>query len=525
MAFSTISFISLLLWTSGNLPSAASAELRGASEDSSVLTYGNNSKHNCAVACAKFQEIPYVQVTSTSGNITQYDVEKSDFWSTFQAEVSPSCFVNPTCPEEVAQVLEILKDNQCQFAVKSGGHAAFAGASNIDGGVTILLKELNTLQLDREAGVVQIGTGNLWIDVYEYLTPKKMSVVGGRVTGIGVGGLVLGGGISFFSGRYGWACDGVRNYEVVVASGEILQVNQASYPDLYWSLRGGGNNFGIVTRMDLEVFEQGDLWGGAMALPWTVKDDVINALYDFGQRQSSHNEDEVDVDASIWAAFGYTQQPQPGKFISIEPVYAKPVVNPPVLENFTKLEPVLMNTIKIRNLTDISKELNQSNPNGLRETCWSHNFILTKEVMSKCLDIFEEELESVKDVEGIVPVMLFQPFTTAVIKHFARNGGNALGITDEDGPLLLMSIPIMWSDSSRDEEVLAFARTIMDRCVEASRKLGAFHSYIYQNYAAKEQRVFESYGKTSLERLRGVSRKYDPDGVFQRLQPVYHKLW
>ncbi|KXT15390.1 hypothetical protein AC579_2219 [Pseudocercospora musae] len=480
MAFSRISCISLHLWTLGNLPSAVSAELRGASEDSSVPLYGNNSKHDCAVAvidslCAKSQEIPNVQVTSTSGNTTQFDLEKSDFWSAFQAEVSPACFVTPTCPGEVAQVLGILKDTQCRFAVKSGGHAAFAQASNVDDGVTILLKELHTLELDRNAGIVRVGTGNLWIDVYAYLTPKNLSVVGGRVTGIGVGGLILGGGISFFSGRYGWACDGVRNYEVVVASGEILQVNQASHPDLYWSLRGGGNNFGIVTRMDLEVFEQGDLWGGAMALPWTVKNDVIDALYDFGQRQSSKNEDEVDVDASTWAAFGYAQQPQSGKFISIEPVYAKPVVNPPVFENFTKLEPVLMSTTK--------------------------------------------------DVEGIVPVMLFQPLTAAVIRHFSENGGNALGITEKDGPLLLMSLPVMWWDSSQDEEVSAFARTVMDRCVEASRTLGAFHPYIYQNYAAKEQQVFESYGQANLKRLRVVSEKYDPDGVFQRLQPGYHKLW
>ncbi|EME84571.1 uncharacterized protein MYCFIDRAFT_134411, partial [Pseudocercospora fijiensis CIRAD86] len=459
-----------------------------------------------------------------SSNTTQFDLEKSDFWSSFQAEVSPSCFVSPRCPEEVAKILDILKHTECRFAVKSGGHAAFQGASNIDRGVTILLKELDALELDRDAGIVKVGTGSLWIDVYEYLTPRKLSVVGGRVTGIGVGGLVLGGGISFFSGRYGWACDGVRNFEVVVASGEILQVNQDSYPDLYWSLRGGGNNFGIVTRMDLEVFEQGDLWGGSITLPWTVKDEVIDALYDFGRRQSSENE-EVDVDASVWAAFGYTQQPQPGKFISIEPVYAKPVENPVVFENFTKLKPVLMSTAKIRNLTDISKELNQSNPNGLRETYWTHNFILTREVMTKCLEIFEEELKSIEDVEGIVPVMLFQPLTTAVIRKFARNGGNALGITDKDGPLLLMSVPIMWSDSSRDDEVLAFARTVIDRCVEESRKLGAFHPYIYQNYAAKEQRVFESYGKANPERLRAVSGMHDPDGVFQRLQPGYHKLW
>jgi FAD/FMN-containing dehydrogenase len=110
------------------------------------------------------------------------------------------------------------------------------------------LQLLNELQVSEDKSVTRVGPGNRWLDVYEYLTPQGLSVIGGRDAEIGVGGLTLGGGISWYSGRHGWACDGVKNYEVVVASGEILEVNQETYPDLYWALRGGGNNFGVVTR-------------------------------------------------------------------------------------------------------------------------------------------------------------------------------------------------------------------------------------------------------------------------------------
>lgn len=97
-----------------------------------------------------------------------------------------------------------------------------------------------------------VGPGNTWYDVYTQLQPEGVQVIGGRVAAIGVGGLTLGGGVSFFSGEYGWACDNVYNYQVVTANGEIIDVNYDSeYSDLYWALRGGGNNFGLVTRFDL----------------------------------------------------------------------------------------------------------------------------------------------------------------------------------------------------------------------------------------------------------------------------------
>jgi FAD/FMN-containing dehydrogenase len=97
-----------------------------------------------------------------------------------------------------------LQVAQCEFAVKSGGHAAFAGASNIENGLTIDLINLNQITVSADQTQTSVGPGNVWYDVYSKLDPMGLSVIGGRVSAIGVGGLTLGGGISFFSGRYGW---------------------------------------------------------------------------------------------------------------------------------------------------------------------------------------------------------------------------------------------------------------------------------------------------------------------------------
>lgn len=145
---------------------------------------------------------------------TVYGYQESRYWSQQQASVHPVCRVAPTSAIDVSVALLVLETQQCQFAVKSGGHGMFAGASNIDQGVTIDLLNLNQLVVSNDKTEVSVGAGNRWYDVYTKLDPMGISVVGGRVADIGVGGLTLGGGISFFSGRYGWACDNVNNYEV-----------------------------------------------------------------------------------------------------------------------------------------------------------------------------------------------------------------------------------------------------------------------------------------------------------------------
>jgi hypothetical protein len=160
-----------------------------------------------------FLDLVLPDKVSLPGQI-QYLYQESRYWSQQQETTNATCRVAPTQSIDVACTLHVLKLVGCQFAVKSGGHGAFVGASNINGGVTIDLLNMNEISISADGKQTSYGTGNRWIDVYKKIEGQGLAVVGGRVADIGVGGLTLGGGISFFSGRYGFACDNVNNYEV-----------------------------------------------------------------------------------------------------------------------------------------------------------------------------------------------------------------------------------------------------------------------------------------------------------------------
>jgi FAD binding domain len=123
----------------------------------------------------------------------QYNYEESRYWSYQQSTTLPACRLSPTCAKDVSKAIVILRASHCQFAVKSGGHAAFAGSSNIQGGVAIDMVNLNQLDVSKDQKTTSIGPGNRWVNVYSKLQTMGLSVVGGRVSDIGVGGLTLGG--------------------------------------------------------------------------------------------------------------------------------------------------------------------------------------------------------------------------------------------------------------------------------------------------------------------------------------------
>ena len=291
-----------------------------------------------------------------------YHLEESSYWSQQQALTQPTCRFSPASASQVSLAVLALRATQCQFAVKSGGHAAFAGGSNIQGGVTIDLARLDQLSLSPGKTETSVGPGLVWYDVYSYLEPQGVAVIGGRVSAIGVGGLTLGGGISFFSGRYGWACDNVNTYEVVFADGSVREVSYDSpYSDLYWALRGGGNNFGIVTRFDLATYPQGDLWAGSQTFIYSneTAGEINSAFYWLGVNAPS------DPFAQVITAYAYAQS-EGLWVIASDLQYGKPTPNPPILQNFTAVPGAVADTLAVVNLTILTQEFNASNPGGFR---------------------------------------------------------------------------------------------------------------------------------------------------------------
>ncbi|KAJ5171690.1 hypothetical protein N7492_004283 [Penicillium capsulatum] len=200
-----------------------------------------------------------------------YEDSVKSYFAQQNSQVRPSCVLSPVSVEEVAAALpalvSILDQKDRTLAIRAGGHSYLAGSSNTANGVTIDLRNLNAIQVSQDRSTVWVGAGATWGELYALyaqLDALHLSVVGTRVSDVGVGGFITGGGISYFSPRYGWACDTAFSFEIVLEDGSVIHASDHHRVDLARALRGGSNNFGIVTRVKFQAFEQGPLWGGVM---------------------------------------------------------------------------------------------------------------------------------------------------------------------------------------------------------------------------------------------------------------------
>ena len=116
------------------------------------------------------------------------------------------------------------------------------------------LNALNTTTVSADKTSITVGPGNTWVDVYQTLSPHGMYAIGGRLKTIGVPGLTLIGGFHYFNNKYGYAMDNVLSYDVVLADGSLVTASARSNPNLFWALKGGANNFGVVTKFVLKTF-------------------------------------------------------------------------------------------------------------------------------------------------------------------------------------------------------------------------------------------------------------------------------
>lgn len=222
------------------------------------------------------------------------------------------------------------------------------GASNAPGGVTVDLANLNSIDVKVQDSTVSIGPAATWDAVFAKLDPLGLSVAGGRVAGVGVGGLTLGGGLSYFGPRYGWTCDTATAFEVVLANGSIVEASESQNTDLFCGLRGGSNNFGIVTRIDLKTFEQGFVWTATIYSPLSTVDDQIRIFAELSKAE------DYDENASFFLGFGYSQS-KDMTVVTNDLVYTKAVDNPPYYQGFLD-QPSFFRKSSLTNMTTLSKE-------------------------------------------------------------------------------------------------------------------------------------------------------------------------
>ncbi len=177
----------------------------------------------------------------------------------------PDCIVRPVKTAQLQDVVKYLTSHHVQFAIRSGGYNPSPNATHVEHGILIDMSGFNEITYNAAAGTAVVGSGNKWADVYTALDKHKVTVVGGRLPGIGVGGFIIGGkpparsvsfgllsdlrssslgGLSYLSELQGLGCDNVVEFEVVLANGTLVKASQTENKDLHWALKGGGNNFG-----------------------------------------------------------------------------------------------------------------------------------------------------------------------------------------------------------------------------------------------------------------------------------------
>jgi FAD/FMN-containing dehydrogenase len=300
----------------------------------------------------------------------------------------------------------------------------------------------------------------------------------------------------------------------VTAAGIIIQVTPTEHSDLYWALRGGGNNLGIVTKFNLETIPQGNMWGGGRLHLETEFTAVIQAFYNLGKNSAQ------DPNAAQILSFAYAQST---KFAAADLQYARPIANASILAEYMAI-PAISDTTRVRSLADLTVQFNASNPSGLRETYWAATFKLDQDFTAFIKDVFFDELVAIADAPALIPAATLQVITEPQLQHMTKIGGNVLGLSIESGPLILLNLNMMWSDIADDARILKANDNIIKRTVTEAENRGLENDYIYMNYASQFQAVVPSYGADNQQRLKAVANKYDPTGVFQKLQPGYFKL-
>ena len=203
----------------------------------------------------------------------RYDDVRRVFFTGFDRR--PAAIVRVGDASDVARVVTLARETGVELAVRSGGHSR-AGYGTSEGGIVLDLSAMNAVEVDADGRAAWAQTGVKAGDYTRATGERGLATGLGDTASVGLGGITLGGGIGFLVRKHGLAIDDMLAAEVVTADGELLEVDEHTHPDLFWAVRGGGGNFGVVTRLRLRLHEIDQVLGGMLLLPATA--DVITGL-------------------------------------------------------------------------------------------------------------------------------------------------------------------------------------------------------------------------------------------------------
>ncbi|TGJ86891.1 hypothetical protein E0Z10_g1856 [Xylaria hypoxylon] len=416
-----------------------------------------------------------------------------------------ACIVSPANATQVARVLSILNQLDTMFSIRSGGHKQNPGYGSIgENGVLVSTANINGLSLSTDKTSIKVGAGNRWQSVYDYLVPQGLVAVGGRVGIVGVGGFMLGGGLSYHSNQYGLAMDNVKSYEVALADGRVVTASATKHSDLFQGLRGGAANYGIVTTYELQVYELGPMNIEARAYGLNQTAEVLNALAEFNNN---------GMEADPLSSFGIQIQ-ETGPIILLQ--YSAAVHQPDCFKpfyditSFTQYFPATNGTF----LDALALAGGGFSPVGVRTYGETFTHTVDAAFLLEAYQIFAAEIANLP--EGATGIWIPNPISVNIVKRGQLNGGNLIGLSEV--PQQWHEWFIKWDDAEQDELIYSISDTITTKLNAAAKAAGTFLPYIFMNTAGTNQEVLKSFGDENVAKIKKVAAKYDPSRTFQRLQ-------
>ena len=192
----------------------------------------------------------------------------------------PALIARCTTPADVVAAIRCARDGGHEISVRGGGHNV-GGSAVTDGGVMIDLAGMKQIFVDLDARTLRAQGGVTWAELNDAAAEHGLAVTGGAISSTGVGGFTLGGGLGWLMSMYGLAADNLVSVELVTAGGDVLEASQASNPDLFWALRGGGGNFGVATSFEFRLHPLTQVVGGLIAHPFEAAPDVLRFFREY----------------------------------------------------------------------------------------------------------------------------------------------------------------------------------------------------------------------------------------------------
>ena len=397
---------------------------------------------------------------------------------------------------DVLGAVRFARTHDLLVSVRAGGHNV-AGNAVCDGGLMIDLSPMKGIRVDPAARTVQAQAGVTWGDLDAETQAFGLGTTGGVISTTGIAGLTLGGGVGWLNGRFGLACDNLIAADVVTADGRFLRASEKDNADLFWGLRGGGGNFGIVTSFEYRLHPVGPtLLSGPVFHPAARAREVLRFYREF----SASEPDELTTYAGLLTG------PDGSPLVGLVPCYSgPPEQGEKLLDRLRKLGPPAVDMVGPMPYVAVQRMFNDAFPPG-RYNYWKS--ALTPEISDQLIDTVVEHMARVPS-----------PFSAVMLEHYhgaySRPAPTATAYSHRR-PTYDVVIIANWTDPADSERNIAWARGLF-AAVQPQVSRAAYVNFLDLDDGA--DRVRAAYGE-NYDRLVAVKRAYDPTNFFRMNQNV-----